>query len=80
MLSTVIADDLKARWCVLPQNCFFGAALKTPLGGHHVSLIEDLLVFLRKKKYFFALDTRNLYVRHIVISFGSMLALAKSNT
>lgn len=80
MLTAIVADYFESRGSVVSQNCLLGSAFRTPLRCHHISLVENLLILFREKKYLLALDTRNFDVRHIVISFGAVLALAKSNT
>ncbi len=62
--SAMIADDLKTLRCILALCSLFGTALRTPLRLHHVTLVKDLLIFFAKDKDIFALNTRDLDIRH----------------
>jgi hypothetical protein len=64
VLAAVVADDLEFVRRIVARTRFFRTAFRTSLRLHHISLVENFLLFFRKKKDFFALNTRNFYIRH----------------
>lgn len=62
--SAVIADDLKTLRSILALRSLLRTAFRTPLRLHHVTLVKDLLIFFAKDKNIFALNTRDLDIRH----------------
>jgi hypothetical protein len=72
VLATVIADDIETLWSVVAKRGFFRTALGTPLRRHHVALVKNLLFLFGEKKNILALNTRNLNIRHCIISLSSL--------
>ncbi len=68
VLAAIIADDLKPRRCVRTKRSLFRAAFCAPLRRHHVTLVISFLIFFAENKDLFALDTRNIDIRHSVTS------------
>ncbi len=69
MPAAVVADDLKARGCIVAQRSLFRAALGASLRRHHVPLVKCFLIFFAKDKYLAALNTRDFNVRHTLPPF-----------
>ena len=65
MTPAIIADDLKTLRRILAQRGFLGTAFWAALRLHHVTLIKDFLIFFAKDKNIFALNTRDLDIRHM---------------
>jgi hypothetical protein len=79
VFAAIVADDLEALRRVVARRRFFRTAFDAALGRHHVSLIENFLLFLREKKNFLTLNTRNFDIRHLFFSsYCLILAVARS--
>ena len=64
MLAAIITNDLETRRRIRTLYDLFGAAFRTPLRCHHVSLIKGLLILFTKNEDIFALNTRDLDIGH----------------
>lgn len=68
VFAAMIANDLETRRSVLGERGFLRTAFGAPLWCHHVALVKVLLLFFSEKKNLLALNTRNLYIRHLISS------------
>jgi len=66
----MIAYDVELTWSVNPLRRLLRSARRAALRRHHIALVKNILIFLRKNKYLSALDTRNLDVRHGIAPFS----------
>jgi hypothetical protein len=66
--AAVIANNIKPFRGIFGQRRLFRTAFGTPLGRHHIALVEHFLFFFREKKDFLTLNTRNLDIRHSISS------------
>jgi hypothetical protein len=71
VLAAVVADDVELAWRIGPECRLLRPASGTPLRRHHITLVKYLLILFRKDKDFSALNTRDLDVRHGIVSFLS---------
>jgi len=65
VLSAIVADDLKARWCFFTCSRFFCTTFCAPLRRHHITLVKGFLFLFCEQKGLFTLNTRNLNVGHL---------------
>lgn len=78
--ATVITNDLETLRSLIALARFFGAALCTTLGRHHIALVKDFLFLFREQKNFFALHARGFYVRHMGFLLFSQYERAMGNS
>ena len=64
VLTTVITDDLESLRCIFSNTCLLCPALWTPLWGHQISLVKDLLFLFGKKKSLLALHADSFNIGH----------------
>ena len=64
VFAAVIANYLVSLRRIFALTRLFGAALRTPLRGHHVALIKDLLFFFGEKKSLFTLHADGFNIGH----------------
>jgi hypothetical protein len=64
VLAAIVADNVETFRCFVPGRRLLGTALCASLRRHHVALVESFLFFFGEQKYFLALDTRDLNIRH----------------
>jgi len=71
VLAAVVANDIELARSIGPECRFLRPAGGTSLRRHHITLVKYLLILFRKDKDFSALNTRDLDVRHGIVSFLS---------
>lgn len=64
MLTAIVTNDFKPRWCIFTDCRFFGTAFWTSLRLRLIPMVILHLLFFRKKKNLFALNTRKFKVWH----------------
>jgi len=72
VLAAMVADNFKLARRIRARRRFFRAAFQASLRRRHISLIKNFLFFFGKNKDFFALNTRDFYVRHRFLSFSEL--------
>ncbi len=78
VLAAMVADDFKTLRSIFARRRFFRAAFGTSLRRHHITFIKCLLFLLRENKNFFALHTRNFYIRHRLSPFAKLTRFLQS--
>ena len=62
--AAIVANNLESSRGGLPGRGFLRTALWTTLGRHHVPLVVEILVFLRKDELIAALHAGNIDIGH----------------
>lgn len=59
-LTAIIANYVESFWSIFGRRCPFAAAFRAALRRHQISLVENFLLLLGKKKGLIALNARRL--------------------